>query len=425
VIEANYSMALTLLLKYPDLPSPHGPKTFVDDAIYLRDNFSAEGGAYIISKYNGKAPAIRSPSLAASDGFDSRQKLLAARARLQSPTRFLKQQGGVEAILHVAAKGVFDRGERLGFNQAVRDAVGEVKKNMQGLQASRASSMTRRTSDVTRWSLDEGRAVHSTTRLESALKSRNKRLAHMLDKAMAELRDVSVSKDGTSEDYIKAIDIAVAKVGFVKVYLEDSSMPLPPNAKESPPGEPSPITGLGLTSPSPASTPLDSPRLPLTGGSGSRPATARGPGPSQPGTPTPADISRGGSPEVKSPAEGAHDSAQKKVDLDPLGGRPTKSPAAPLPTRASIAQSNFSWMLEPDSTSAASPKSASPKSSTSTPFLKSGRRPTSGAGREKAAFLFGDDGGDEGAAPAAVAGVKSDVDEVFSLEPIKSSSDRE
>jgi TBC1 domain family protein 5 len=82
-------------------------------------------------------------------------------------------------------------------------------------------------------------------------------------------------------------------------------------------------------------------------------------------------------------------------------------------------------MLEPDSTSAPSPKSASPKSSTSTPFLKSGRRPTSGAGREKAAFLFGDDGGDEGAAPAAVAGVKSDVDEVFSLEPIKSSSDRE
>lgn len=423
MIEANYSMALTLLLKYPALPSPHGPKTFVDDAIYLRDNFSAEGGAFIINKYSGKAPAIRSPSLAASDEFDSKQKLLAARSRLQSPTRFLKQQGGVEAILQGAAKGVFDRGERLGINQAVRDAVGEVKKNMQGLQASRTNSKTRRTSDVTRWSLDEGRAVQSPTRLESALQSRNKRLAHMLDEAMAELRDASVSKDDTKDDYIKAIDIAVAKVGFVKVYLEDSTMPLPPSLREALPGEPSPITGLSLTSPAQTSTPIESPRLPPTGSSGSRSATARGP--SQPGTPTPADISRGQSPAVKSSAEAAHETAPKKVNPDLLGGRPVKSPAAPLPTRASIAQSNFSWMLEPDSTTTASPKSASPKASSSSPFLKSGRRPTSGAGREKAAFLFGDDGGDEGAVPAAVAGVKSDIDEGFSLEPIKSSGDRE
>jgi TBC1 domain family protein 5 len=45
-------------------------------------------------------------------------------------------------------------------------------------------------------------------------------------------------------------------------------------------------------------------------------------------------------------------------------------------------------MLEPDSPSGSSLKSSPPKSSS--PFLKSSRRPASGSGREKAAFLFGE-----------------------------------
>ena len=422
MIKANYSLALTLLLKYPALSSPDGPKTFVDDAIYLRDNFSAEGGAQIISKYSGKAPVVRSPDLPSStsgDGIDSRQKLFAARSRLQSPTRFLKQQGGVEAILQGAAKGVFDRGERLGINQAVRDAVGEVKKNMQGLQASRANSNTRRTSDVARWSLDEGRAVQTSNRVESAMRNRNKRLARLLDEAMAELREVSQSKDGNKDDYINAIDIAVAKVGFVKVYMEDSTMPLPPNPKQISPVEPSPSTGSSLKSPPQTSTHIESPRALATASPGPRSATAKGP--SQPATPTPADISRGGSPAVKSPVNAAREPGSKKTEAEPLEVRPTKTPA-PLPTRASIAQSNFSWMLEPDSTTASSPKSSSPKSSS--PFLKSGKRPTSGTGRDKAAFLFGDDG-EEGQAPVAGPPAKSDIEEGFSLEPMRGSGDQE
>jgi hypothetical protein len=34
-----------------------------------------------------------------------------------------------------AAKGLLDRGEKLGINQAVRDAVGEAKKNVSGISA--------------------------------------------------------------------------------------------------------------------------------------------------------------------------------------------------------------------------------------------------------------------------------------------------
>lgn len=395
----------------------------MDDAIYLRDNFSAEGGAHIINKYSGRAPQIQSPGLPPSgDGMDPKQRLLAARARLQSPTRFLKQQGGVEAILQGAAKGVFDRGERLGINQAVRDAVGEVKKNMQGLQASRASSATRRTSDVTRWSLDEGRSVQSSNRFESATKSRNKRLAHMLDEAMADLRDVSLSKDGNKEEYIKAIDIAVAKVGFVKVYLEDLTMPLPPNPKHATTEDTSPIAGLGDDSVLQTTTNIGVSSPSATISLGSNPVTASRP--SQPGTPTRKGISRGGSPAIKSATDTAPEAVSKKTETELVVARPVKSPAAPLPTRASIAQSNFSWMLEPDSTMASSPKS--PPASASSPFPRSGRRPTSGAGREKSAFLFGDDG--EEGSQSSGAGMpvnRSDGEEGFSLEPMGSGGDRE
>jgi TBC1 domain family member 5 len=395
----------------------------VDDAIYLRDNFNAEGGAHIISKYSGKAPVVHSLSLSPTafigEGADMRPNVLIARSRLQSPTRFLKQQGGVEALLQGAAKGVFDRGEKLGINQAVRDAVADVKKNMQGLQAaSRANSKTRGPSDVTRWSLDEGRAVPISNKLESAMKSRNKRLARMLDEAMAELRDASLAKDGDEDNYIKAMDIAVAKVGFVKVYLEDSTMSLPPISNHDGPDGSSPAAELDSNASPPTSSHIrDSKASPLASPE-SKPGTPRGP--SLAGTPTPVLPSRGASPAVKSPADAAQEPTLKKPEVGHLETSPAKSPAAPLPTRASIAQSNFSWMLEPDSNMASSPKSPSPKAVS--PFLKSGRRPASTSGRDKAAFLFGEDG-DVSRTSAAEMPTQREHEEGFSLEPMRSSSD--
>jgi TBC1 domain family protein 5 len=423
VTEANYSLALTLLLKYPSISPPHGPQTFVGDAIYLRDNFSAAGGAQIIAKYSGKSPMVNSPtsppSTALGDGLDQKQKLLAARSRLQSPSRFLQQQGGVEALLQGAARGVFDRGERLGINQAVRDAVGEVKKNMQGLQASRANSKTRRTPDVTRWSLDEGRSVPASSRFESAMKSRNQQLAYMLDQAMADLRYASVSADADKDDYIKAIDIAVAKVGFVKVYLEDSTMPLPPNPKYvSPEDRYSPQAGLSSTSP--ARTPPHIATLTASSIADPRSKVFTSSEPSQPQAPISEAQSRGESPMVESLIDEELEAASKKTGVE----RSETRPAAPLPTRSSIAQSNFSWMLEPDATLGVGSKSSLPSSPS--PFLKSGRRPNSGTGRgrEKAAFLFGDDGGESQTTTGGIP-IRADHEEGFSLEPMRGGEEKE
>lgn len=419
--EANYSVALILLLKYPSPQFPHGPQTFVDDAIYLRDNFSAAGGAKIISKYSGKNPLIHPstsrPTTPLGQALSPRQKLSMTRSPLPSPARFLQQQGGVEALFQGAAKGVFDRGERLGINQAVRDAVGEVRKNMQGLQTSRTNS-TRRTSDVVRWSLDEGRSVLISKTSLSALNSRNQKLAHMLDQAMSDLRAVSTSGDEDKETHAKAMEIAIAKVEIVKVYLEDATMPLPddssslaptspssPMVAVSPDSAPNDVLKTTILKPSPVSTP------------DSRAQKTKAP---QKDLSLQSDlildtVSSTDNPTLKSPSDSIPSIDLQSTSTD-QAGEPSARPKAPVPTRSSIAQSSFSWMLEPDTPSGSAAKSSPPKSSS--PFLKSGRRPTLGPGREKAAFLFGEDGGESNVTSPRMPSL-ADADEGFNLKTIR------
>ncbi|KAG4433252.1 hypothetical protein IFR05_011275 [Cadophora sp. M221] len=419
LLEANYSFALMLLLKYSSPIAPNGPHTFVDDAIFLRDNFSAAGGAKIISKYGGKTPTLRSsdsrPSTPLGQSLSPKRTLSMAKSPLPSPARFLQQQGGVEAIFQGAAKGVFERGERLGINQAVRDAVGEVKKNMQGLQASRNNP--RRTSDVMRWSLDEGRSIPNPRASVTAILARNQQLARMLEEAMNGLRSASMSPDGDKENYVQAMDLAIAKVEFVKVYLEDSTMPLPdlhptpPNSNPLIPAstpQPPPGTPLKMATPEPPALAIPNPEAQVSveeaksGSSKSSPI---------PVVAASADIEA--DQTLPTPVISVSETTTEKGD--PLS---ISRPKAPVPTRSSIAQSSFSWMLEPDTPSSSSAKSSPPNSVS--PFLKSGRRPTSGPNREKAAFLFGDDGGESSSRPPLL----EDSEEVFNLGSMRGSKSK-
>ncbi|APA10520.1 hypothetical protein sscle_06g052900 [Sclerotinia sclerotiorum 1980 UF-70] len=398
LLESNYSLALMLLLKYDCPPSP---QTLVDDAIFLRDNFNATGGSKVIHKYSGRSPrrdkSSTPPDTPLEGSLSPRQILMRNRSSLTTPTRFLQQQGGVEALIHGAAgaaKGVYNRGERLGINQAVRDAMEEVKKNMQGLQTPRSINSSRRATGASRWSLDDGRVLPASTAIMATMNERNRQLAVMLDHAMKDLRSISVSQETDREKYIEAIDIAIAKVDFVRVYLEDSTMPLPitspnidngsepatqeadipkvllppiPDHVQTTPPEPSSITSdLGTVLIENADD-LDTPSVSIPDISQTS-TDVRGPSSSEPLV-----------------------IIQPNTERDGMRSAISERPEAPIPTRSSIAQSSFSWMLEPDQASITTNKPSSPKSSS--PFLRSGKRPTSG-GREKAAFLFGEDDGD-------------------------------
>lgn len=294
---------------------------------------------------------------------------------------------------------------------------------MQTLQTSRSSSFKGRTSTgSSRWSLDDGRTIQSPQSLASAFNARNRQLAGMLEQAMSDLRTVSSSNVDDKEAYVKAMELAIAKVEFVKVYLEDSTMPLPPPASEMIQSDPLQELVTKLPQPEVVRSP-----------EGDAPDVSES---------APSEHVSGGKQEtpVLSPAAKLPESASKPVpvptttitpagpDVLKLDSSPTikeaqTRPTAPLPTRSSIAQSNFAWMLESNDSSNSLAKSP-PKSNS--PFLKSGRKPTSGASREKAAFLFGEESEDilDSKGPRFPARV--DVDEGFNMGAIKGSkSNRE
>ncbi|KAI8720794.1 Rab-GAP TBC domain-containing protein [Fusarium sp. LHS14.1] len=389
LLEADYSVCLQLLLKYP-APSPsHGPHTFVDDALYLREHLSASGGASLIMKYTGRMPAVSSPSQnsrAATPSFRAfnslRQRGIGSRSQIPSPSRFIQQQGGMEALFQGAAKGakgVFERGEKLGINQAVRDAMGEIRRNI---------NEARSTPRSPRQIMSEEGAAKSL----AALERRNLQLAAMLDETVNNLKAVSASNLEDKTKSLDLIEVAAAKVQFVKIYLEDSSMEVP--ILDSPPSEESPrevvvaettivqpqpippmeaevdISGLRIVEPVPAPLEEEAPNNPDrmdTSGDGLNP-----------------------------------DSATKAAQAEV---RPS-----PVPTRSTLAQSSFSWMLEPDQ----SAPSKSSASSAKSPPLQHKKKMSNSTKREKNAFLFGE-----------VTESRNPLrsDEIFGLEPLTKTKD--
>ncbi len=201
--------------------------------MYLRDNLLLDGGDHIISKYSRRAPETtvtrklpkkvrraRTAEQTAAQKTLPHQKALSPRL---SPARILQSQGGIEGIIHEAAKGVYSQGERWGVTKALRGAV-------QGLQS--GNNSPRRIPEKYRWSLDSGKNVSDNPKelVEKIqyLEARNKSLALLLEKAMEELwaqqKDMN---DKPNEMTADALSLAIAKVQFVQVYLENSTMPLP------------------------------------------------------------------------------------------------------------------------------------------------------------------------------------------------------
>ena len=227
MIEADYSAALTLLLRYPAPSLPHGPPSFVEDAIYLRRHLSVEGRKRLLAKYSDDGTSAAGSFTGSRRGKRLNPRVRAGSQRSlspgMSPSKFLQEQGGIEGIIQEAARGVYSRGEKWGVTKALRGAV-------QGLQS--ASNHTARFGNAPRWSLDAGSmltddAAQLAARVQVS-EQRNKALAKLLEKAMEELwvQQQEYTKD-KAEAAANALSLAVAKVQFVQVYLENPSMPLP------------------------------------------------------------------------------------------------------------------------------------------------------------------------------------------------------
>ena len=278
---------------------------------------------------------------------------------------------------------MIERGERLGINQAVRDAMVEIRRNV---TEARSNMKTQR--DV----YPDPRSATTAMRGLAAMEKRNTQLALMLEDTVSKLKTLAKSPIDDQEKHREELEIAAAKAQFVKVYLEDSTMDLP---EQTPPLNPQAATDHEDSAASSATLSEAVAALDLNKSKASESPSA--PSPSQPATSASSNL-----PQAD---------AGPTADTDPLGsGIATAAvqqsvrsrPQAPTPTRASLAQSSFSWMLEPDepasasaslSTSAArqrSPRGTSSTSGTRTQVHPHRKRPSANANRERTAFLFGE-----------------------------------
>lgn len=401
LMAADTNEAFAFLLRYPEPATP--PYTFIKDALYLRDHLTRQGGAEVVTRYGKKAPAIEPETTSSPRDPSPSPSFVSSRTRnsLGSPRGFVTQQGaGFEALIQGAAKNVMDRGSQWGVGKALRDAVGEVKKNVEAYQSGASSGQVtprsggrefRKPAQLAaaaangRPSLERVHSANTFRRMEE-LDRRNKSLAKMLEVAVGDLWEYHRERDEAQrakeddekgKEAMEALSLAIAKVQFVQVYLEDSSIPLPVDeaTEQAATAQATATLASPVTqSPAPPQQAAKIPPISLTTTS-------------QPAAPL----------------------TTISTNPSPLSSRPTSPPARALSppskmastlsprSRPHLTSSNFSWMLGEDSAS-----SNFASGTAHSTFSSDEKRRMKGKG-----FLFGDDDDDEGSTKEAKRGSAS------------------
>lgn len=436
LVDADYNSALTVLLKYPEPGSSMPAQTFALDALYLRDHMDQHCGADLILKYTGKpvrndGRPLTPPALQRNITTFSGAKLTgqpSAESSL-SPPRSSFQPRNLEAVLQSTAKNIYARSEKLGIGKAVRSAVDEVHKKAQEIRDHQTPSppIVRR-SRGSRPSL----SLEASQRRVNTLHDRSKQLSKLLEDAITELWEfqkvVAEKTDGVHETTdladVEKLSVAIAKVQFVQVYLDDPDLPLPNDdeniqhdQKTSPDSNPVALNEQrGSTSHDPSSSArLKNREIPVesTDVISSR-----------------YDNSEAGAGDLADPSsfedfeqpldEDEKGAAESTPQLNVTTTDPVTSPTQSNPHNTSVArprieQSSFSWMLDKYSANEGSPMKSSSMSQNQA---------------RNRSYLFGDPSGDvssdrrdsnvgTGVGKQMSAAGKDDRDESFDLNSLR------
>ncbi|KAJ6779985.1 hypothetical protein PWT90_10702 [Aphanocladium album] len=413
VLEADYSVCLQLLLKYPAPDPEHAPHTFVDDAVYLRSHPDFPGGSTIIAKYTDRSPATPGASVTSPTTAAARRGLESIRQRALRSGGPTLPVANVEHFIQGAAKAALERGEKLGINQAVREAMGELRRNMQNLNDARGAPRPPQ----------QGGDAAATL---AAMEKRGKQLASFLNETVADLKALSASNLDDKVKSLQMIEVAAAKVQFVQIYLEDSTMDVPlfpagaapASTDEGKPAEKvekklekkleankpqlavekaaeTKTAKTQAAETAAADVPPAVPEKPATAAKlSAQPAQSKSapPSVSKPHADAPKSVE---APKEALPKPASDAPPQRTDPAQPATEASTPStpvrPVNTVPTRSTIAQSSFSWMLEPDeSTPSASAAAAAAAAASKSPPLQSKKRSSNNMSRERNAFLFGD-----------------------------------
>jgi TBC1 domain family protein 5 len=235
VLKADYTTALTLLLRYPS-PQPYEPQTFVHDALYLEQNPTADRGSFIISKYSGRPPD--SNGRTQSGTRPTRRAFLwddfKRRSQSSSPSHQFARNSpkSLETLFQDVSQGIQRRTESWGVAKAVRGAVTEARKNMQTMHNEHNLRTASRPGYA--GAAPENQPNASTTNTVTAgletkinlLEERNKALASTLRGALDDLDAQLANVRDLDPDTKSAIKQALAKAESVQVCLGDTSLPV-------------------------------------------------------------------------------------------------------------------------------------------------------------------------------------------------------
>jgi TBC1 domain family protein 5 len=382
VVEADTNEALMLLMRYPSPDEQYGPRTFVLDARYLCSNANFEAGNDLIKKYSNRVPPPfkRQPQRPSTPEYSASPS---TPQRSGSPFVSPGFPKAFESLINDTARGVITRGEKWGFNQAVRDAVGEVRKNVQNIQAGRGSPHTRPGHRGSRSSEVSGNIAANVLRKITALEDRNKQLAKMLEGAVVDLwscEKEASDKKSMSKETLNALSVAVARVQFVQVFLQDSTLPLPQEENPKPA-----ITDNAVKEEK--HDPLDPPHQVQTDSLNFSETSIKQPPPLAP-SPILAIVmpTSTGSPPPSLPTTfvSAHHASATAPSLAqaPSNHQPNKSSNA---SRPRIGESNYSWML-------GQARENSSEFVRASPFAPAEKRQhATKHGKDAKSFLFGED----------------------------------
>ena len=142
VIPADYSSQLTTLLRYPSPPSysrriegaPHHASLLIRQALALQLAPTSETGATVIMENRTlldipievPSPILNSPLKRTMNTSPGNSRPPSSVAFNTSPGRHLKQQSSSAAISDFT-RGLVERGESLGINKTLMNAVSEIR----------------------------------------------------------------------------------------------------------------------------------------------------------------------------------------------------------------------------------------------------------------------------------------------------------
>ncbi|KAK6516887.1 hypothetical protein TWF506_006771 [Arthrobotrys conoides] len=150
LLEADYSTALTLLLRYE--PPSSTPLTLLKDAIHLRDDLSTHTAFRLITKHTSKPPSSSPPPYIRSGTPPPPQpSVLTLSPRLTGASVVNNLHlNNIESLMHDVASKMRDRSERWGVNKALREAMGEVKRVSAGVGEQQRDILKRWTDSMER-----------------------------------------------------------------------------------------------------------------------------------------------------------------------------------------------------------------------------------------------------------------------------------